>query len=72
MKILATRGHFAGGKLISAGTVYDAPDGLALELIATGKAQQSTGPARQPRGQAPMTSKSANALVDGKGEDHAR
>jgi hypothetical protein len=72
MKLKAIRGHFAGGKLIAVGAVYEASDALASELIATGKAEPASDAPRAPRAKGPMTTKSTGALIQGGGTHHAQ
>lgn len=69
MKLKAIRGHFVGGKQIAVGKVYEAPDPLARELIATGKAEPA---AEVTRTKGAMTTETTTALVQGKGDHHAR
>ena len=66
MKLKTIRGHFYGGKIVAVGAVYEAPDRLGRELIATGKCVEA--PADQPAKKASksvMTTASASALVAG-------
>ena len=69
MKLKAIRSHFGlGGNVQAVGSVYDAPDVLARQLIAAGKAVAATAVEAKPARVAkpkPMTVASVPALVPG-------
>lgn len=69
MKLKAIRSHFGlGGNVQAVGSVYDAPDVLARQLIAAGKAIAAPAVEAKPARVAkpkPMTVASVPALVPG-------
>ena len=68
MKLKALRGHFLGGNVQAAGSVYECPDKLARELIHAGKAiaaPEDTSAKAKPPKPKPMTVAESPEIVAG-------
>jgi hypothetical protein len=65
MRLRVLRAFYLGGTRQEPGKAIDAPDQLARELIATGKAESASGEP-PPRVSGPMTTESVQPLVPGK------
>jgi len=62
MKIRVVRATLVAGEVWDVGKTVDAPDVLARELVASGKAETAGDP---PAVSGPMTTKSVAAIVEG-------